>query len=110
MSNYFRDNHGFKWILLVIDVFTRQCFVEPMKSKEKESHSQKGKENRHCHVGYTCGPHGNCAVTEVTGNCQNKNEPFLNLEGFFVNDFMMIDFLLSSLFLLFFLRSTPLSS
>jgi hypothetical protein len=37
MSNYSRDNKGFKWILLVIDVFTRQCFAEPMKNKEKES-------------------------------------------------------------------------
>ena len=34
MSNYSRDNHGFKWILLVIDVFTRRAFGEPMKSKE----------------------------------------------------------------------------
>ena len=37
MSNYSRDNKGFKWILLIIDVFTRQCFAEPMKNKEKES-------------------------------------------------------------------------
>jgi len=34
MSNYSRDNQGFKWILLVIDVFTRQGFAQPMKSKE----------------------------------------------------------------------------
>jgi len=37
MSNYSRDNHGFKWILLVIDVFTRQAYAQPMKSKESEN-------------------------------------------------------------------------
>jgi hypothetical protein len=34
MSNLSRDNHGFKWILLIIDVFTRQGYAEGMKSKE----------------------------------------------------------------------------
>ena len=37
MSNYSKDNKGMKWILLVIDVFTRQCYAESMKNKEKES-------------------------------------------------------------------------
>ena len=34
MSNYSKDNHGFKWILLVIDVFTRKAYAQSMKSKE----------------------------------------------------------------------------
>jgi len=34
MSNYSRDNQGFKWILLVIDVFTRKASAQSMKSKE----------------------------------------------------------------------------
>ena len=36
-AHYSRDNHGFKWILLVIDVFTRQRYAESMKPKEKDS-------------------------------------------------------------------------
>jgi len=36
MSNYSRDNHGFKWILLVIDVFTRKA-AQAMISKEGTS-------------------------------------------------------------------------
>jgi len=34
ISNLSRDNRGFKWILLVIDVFTRQGYAEGIKSKE----------------------------------------------------------------------------
>ena len=49
MSNYSRDNYGFKWILLVIDVFTRKAYAQAMISKEGTStlHSFNAIANEH---------------------------------------------------------------
>ena len=33
LSNYSRQNKGYKWILLCVDVFTRKAYAEPMKRK-----------------------------------------------------------------------------
>ena len=33
-SKYSRRNKGFKWLFIVVDVFTRKAFVEPIKSKQ----------------------------------------------------------------------------
>ena len=35
MSNFSRQNHGFKWILLCIDTFTRKAYAQPLKTKSK---------------------------------------------------------------------------
>ena len=35
MSNYSRQNIGFKWILLAIDTFTRKAYAEKLKNKTK---------------------------------------------------------------------------
>jgi hypothetical protein len=36
MSNFARSNNGYKWILLVIDVFTRRAYAKALKSKSAE--------------------------------------------------------------------------
>jgi hypothetical protein len=36
MSNYSRQNRGYKWILLSIDTFTRKAYAQPLKRKTKE--------------------------------------------------------------------------
>ena len=33
MSTYTRDNKGYKWIMIVVDVFSRRAYAEPLKSK-----------------------------------------------------------------------------
>ena len=35
MSNYSRQNHGYKWILLCIDTFTRKAYATALKNKSK---------------------------------------------------------------------------
>lgn len=37
MSNYSRQNKGYKWILLCIDTFTRKAYAQPLKRKTKDS-------------------------------------------------------------------------
>ena len=35
MQNYSRQNHGYKWILLCIDTFTRKAYATALKNKSK---------------------------------------------------------------------------
>ncbi len=37
MSNFASTNNGYKWILLIIDVFTRRAFARPMKTKTADN-------------------------------------------------------------------------
>lgn len=37
MSKYFKQNKGFRWILLNIDIFTRQAYAVAMKNKDKNT-------------------------------------------------------------------------